>query len=297
MPIAPGHAFRRWLVFISALAVAGLATVGWLAAWRAEESLRRASARLGADIVVLPAGAQASVEAALVTGGRPGVWMPEDNVQRIASLPGVAAVSPQLYLSVQPQASTSLPDALLVIYDPATDFSLRPWLDRYLPQGLGPHSAIGGSGLPLPVGDGLLWLYGCPLQLAGNLEPTGTRLDRSLYLTFEAAHEIARRSYGQAAQPFQLPGHGISVALVRARPGVDPHTLAQDIARAVPGTTALASADLFAAPRTRARRLRHGVLAALPAVLLLHVYAAHRARGMGVWAGALRPPKPPKSYR
>ena len=63
-----GNAFRSWTVFLCALVVAGLTLSATLILRGAESSLRLALERLGADIVVVPQGAEAKVETALLMG-------------------------------------------------------------------------------------------------------------------------------------------------------------------------------------------------------------------------------------
>ncbi|HOG45344.1 MAG TPA: DUF4418 family protein [Anaerolineae bacterium] len=122
-----------------AAALTGLAVAVMLLVQGAEGSLQLARERLGADIIVVPEGTLARVESALVVGVPTRVWMPRDDLARIAAIPGVAAVSPQPYLSSLFGASCcSVSEMFLVAYDPDSDFSLRPWLQRNLSAGLGP---------------------------------------------------------------------------------------------------------------------------------------------------------------
>ncbi len=263
MPMHPGHGVRRWLVFSSALALAGLATAGWLVVRGAGASLRLAEERLGADILVVPAGAVADVEAALLMGGPVYATMPEDNVQRIAAVGGVAAVSPQLYLSSPPQSSPQQPALLLVACDPAREPGLHPWLSGAPPGSLATGSAVGGASVAPSDGDGVLWLCGSPLRLVGRLAPTGTHLDRSLFVSLETAHQLARQSYALAPQPLEMPLTGISAALVRLRRPGDLATVASEIEAALPGVSAIPRADLFAGFRRRAAALGRRLLAGL----------------------------------
>ncbi len=71
-----GSSFRSWVVFLCALFVAGLALSSTLVMRGAENSLRLAMERLGADIIVVPRGAETKVESALLMGHPATVWMP-----------------------------------------------------------------------------------------------------------------------------------------------------------------------------------------------------------------------------
>ncbi len=288
-------ALRRALVALAALLVAACAVATLLVVRGTERSLDLALEWLAADIVVVPMGAQASVEQALLIDGRVSTWMPDDNVQRIAAIPGVASVSPQLYLTTLEHSSSSVPDMLLVAYDPATAYSLRPWLTRHAPRGLELGVAIGGSRVAALDSDRAIWLYGTLVRLDGNLERTGTNLDRSLFFTIETAHDIARRSYLAAERPLEIPLSGISAALVRVRPGSDPHEVALEIMRRVPNVAPLERGDLFRSFHSRALGLRRGAVAVVGAagvalcglLFLLATVARERHRGLGAWRARL----------
>ncbi|MBK8794143.1 MAG: hypothetical protein IPN59_13715 [Holophaga sp.] len=114
-----GSAFRSIVVALCALLVSGFAVSITLIMRGAETSLQLALDRLGADIVVVPAGASAQVESALLMGQPAEVWMPEENLQKIAAIPGVGQVSPQLFLSTLADAACcTAPNMFLVAYDP-----------------------------------------------------------------------------------------------------------------------------------------------------------------------------------
>ena len=95
--------------------------------------------RLGADLLIVPEGAEIKVETALRMGKPAQAWMPREKLTEIARLPGVAQVSPQLHLATLSGASSCpAPEMFIVAYDPATDFTLRPWSDQQSGGALGP---------------------------------------------------------------------------------------------------------------------------------------------------------------
>lgn len=124
-----GSAFRSGVVSLCALLVASFALSATIIIRGAEESLRLAIERLGADIIVVPEGAETKVEGALLMGHPTSVWMPEEKLTHIAAVKGIQAVSPQLYLSTLSGASCcSMPNLFLIAYDPGSDFTIQPWL-------------------------------------------------------------------------------------------------------------------------------------------------------------------------
>jgi putative ABC transport system permease protein len=197
-------------------------------------------------------------------------WMPESNLEKIARVPGVAAVSPQLYLASLDNASCcSAPNMFMVAFDPNTDFTVTPWLKENLPDGLKLGESVGGTFVFVPEGEQNIKLYGYFLTLKGNLEPTGTNLDQSMFMTFETAYDVARISKGQALIPLEIPPKSISAALVRVAPGSDVEQVAVEILRQVPGVAPLQSLNLFQAYRIQMQSLLQIMLVILSVTLVM----------------------------
>ncbi len=241
-----GSAFRSWAVFICALLISGFALSTTLIVEGAYTSLQLANQRLGADIIVVPNGAQTGVETALLMGKPTDVWMDRRVADQVARVQGVAAVSPQLYLaSLDNAACCSVSQMFIVAFDPQTDFTVTPWLTERLGRGLNIGEAVGGTYVFTPSGEEFIKLYGYLLTLKGNLEPTGTGLDRTLFLTFNTANDIARLSVSRAERPLDVPQDKISTVMVRVAPGADPVGTAVRIMQEVPSVTPIPSPNLF----------------------------------------------------
>lgn len=241
-----GNSFRSWMVFFCALLMAGFVVSATLVIRGANDSLRLALERLGADIIVIPEGNEQRLESALLMGVPVHCWMPDTVPEQISGVPGVQAVSPQLYLSTLRGASCcSVPEMFLIAYDPDTDFTLKPWLEEHMEGGLRVGEAIGGSLVYVPVDPGAILVYGYELDLKGSLEPTGTGLDQSMFFTFETAYEIERLSPDQAVKALDIPPRTISSALVKVELGADAHQVAEQIETAIPGISALETNNLF----------------------------------------------------
>ena len=159
-------------------------------------------------------------------------------MDKVAAIPGVESASPQLYLSTLSNASCcSVPDMFLVAYDPATDFTIQPWLKEKLGGGLNLGEVVGGNYVFTPEGEQNIKVYGYLVTLKANMEPTGTGLDQSMFLHFDTARDIARVSRTAAVAPLELPDDSVSAIMVRLQPGVDPHAVALEIMHGVPGVT------------------------------------------------------------
>ena len=112
---------------------------------------------------------------------------------------------------------------------------------------------MGGKYVFVPLGEENIRLYGYMVSLRGNLEPTGTGLDQSLFVTFETARDIARISAKQAEKPLEIPEGSVSAVMVRVQPGQDAHKVAIKILQDVQGVTPIESPNLFQSYRRQMR--------------------------------------------
>ena len=246
-----GNAFRSIAVLLCAALVASLMLVATFVVRGAEASLRLNLQRLGADILVLPWGTMTEkiggvrLMSAAIDG-----WMPRAQLENIAGLDGVAAVSPQLHLaSLEDSPFSSRPEIYLVAYDPATDFTLQPWLERGLGQNLRSGEAVAGARIAIPGGSSEFALFGQRLELVDRLDPTATSIDDTVFVNFETAEQMLTWSVEQNKGDLNIVPNSISAIMVKLSLGSDPHEVAVRILEQVPGVVPLETPGLFRAER------------------------------------------------
>jgi putative ABC transport system permease protein len=206
-----GNMFRTLLAFLCVFGVSAFLMSAMIISRGTQDSMQKGLQRLGADILVVPYGAQTDIETALLMGKPSQIWMNEDYLQTVAAINGVAAVSPQIYLqSLYQAACCSVSETFLVVYDPATDFTVTPWLQQNLGRGLKTGEVIGGADIFSPDGDGTIKLYGSNLKLVGNLNATGTGMDQTIFFTLDTADAISLASRTNAQSPLVIPQGEIS---------------------------------------------------------------------------------------
>ena len=274
-----GSGFRSLAIFLAVVGVAGFLLATTLVIAGVQYSLDYSLKRLGADIIVVPKGAEAKVQTALLMG-KPinvttPVWMPRENLQKVAAIPGVEAVSPQVYLSsMYNSPCCAVSEMFIVVFDPATDFTVTPWLENHLGRHLARGESIGGTYIFIPEGWEKIKIYGYDVDLVGNLEPTGTGLDRTLFLTVDTAADMGKASLTRAVSPAKYVKQdtithditfvfekNISSIMVKVAPGVDPHQVATQILENTEGMIPLESPQLFSAFRSQMNGLLWGLFA------------------------------------
>jgi putative ABC transport system permease protein len=259
-----GSSIRSLIIALCVLAIAGFFVTTTLIVEGAENSLQRGLERMGADILVVPQGAEEKVETALLIGKPTKVWMPEAIMAKLAQEPGVDKVSPQIYLqSLYGAACCSVSEMFLIVYDPKTDFAVTPWLKRKLGRDLEKGEIIGGSYIFTPPGERYIRLYDYNLTLRGNLEATGTGIDQTIFMTRETAQTIADHSKVGAEKALEIPANSISAVMIKVNPGADPHKVTLQILTDVLGVTPIESPHLFGSFREQMLGLLWGFFSLL----------------------------------
>ncbi len=265
-----GNAFRSFAIIACAFLVGGFALATILLAHGADQSVQLTQKRLGADILVVPAGNERKVEGALLMGSTAQIRMPRANLDMVRAVPGVEIASPQLYLmSMSNSSCCSVPDMFMVAYDPATDFTVEPFLREQLGRELALGESIGGTHIFIPEGAETITLYGYDVSLDGNLEPTGSNLDATIFFTFDTAYEMARISATKAAKLLYASPDQISSILVRVGKGFEPRQVANNIVASVPGVSAITRPELFGSFREQMDGQQTVMLAILGIILAL----------------------------
>ncbi len=263
---------RSAVVCGAAALVAARCIATLLLAQGTRTSLRRATDRLGADVVVVPASSADQIDDQLLFGVPTDARLPANLSGAIAAVPGVAAVSPQIYLATLAGAPCCQSAGLVIVaFDPRSDFSVRPWLGRTHVPALGVGDAIAGSDVRVPPGKRRITIYGYGLRLRGSLDRTGTSLDQTVYIAMDTARAVARRSTTAAVKPLVLPTGRVSAYMVRVKDGVDPFSVVIGIKERVKGVDAIAGSVLFSSIKRQGSLVTRGLTTVLVAVALLAI--------------------------
>ena len=160
----------------------------------------------------------------------------------------------------------------LVGFNPETDFTITPWLkDDVSSLTTDVHNwMIVGDRILLHKGD-VAEFYGTPFTVAGVLEPTGTGMDWTIYISQKSLRKMVSDSGAKAEMPLRIPEGDVSAVFIRAEQGVDLIDLAEKIEQTAPGSQAILSSTVAKV----ARRQLSGITGLLGCIVI------------GLWAMAL----------
>ncbi len=186
-----------------------------------QHSLDVGRARLGADLVIVPAGYEISAQEAFITGQPSTFYMPADVKTDIAALPGVQQTSAQVFVETLSNASCCIGEFFLVGFEPDTDFTISPWLATHLDgKGLGPYDIIVGDRILLREGETVIF-YGTAFKVVGVLERTGMGIDRTVYVPMEGMRRMIADSAELAEVTLAVAPDEISSLLISVAPAAD----------------------------------------------------------------------------
>lgn len=226
-----------------------------------QNALRIGTYRLGADILVVPAKNEAEARTALLAGKPTSFYMDRSVLATIAKVEGVKQATPQLFIEPSSFTCCYSVDVFLIAFDPATDFTITPWLQKNLKHTITGNQVIAGRLMPVMEG-AILPFFGTQFSVVGTMEPTGMKFfDQSIFMTMDAAYRMAADSASNSEQALNLDRNKISTVLVQTEKGITPERVALRIMNAVDDVKAIASDEVINTVRRQLSGLLTGILA------------------------------------
>jgi len=158
-----------------------------------ENTLETGAGRLGADLMLVPKGSDVAGEAVLLSGSPSLFFMDRAVLNKLAAYPEIIRMSPQLYFRPFSYLVCCDTEAFLVVgYDPATDFTISPWIEYYLHGTQQPFDLVVGHMIKLYPGQQVTFMDKT-LNIAASLETTGIGFfDNSAFIPIEGAQALIR---------------------------------------------------------------------------------------------------------
>ncbi len=239
-----------------------------------KNALKIGTYRLGADILVVPAENETQAKTALLAGEPTSFYMDRSVYDKTKEVEGVKRVSSQLFIKPASFMCCFSVETFLVAFDPATDFTITPWLEKNLKKPLSDTEVIAGREIPVITGTTIPF-FGTPFRVAATMDPTGMKFfDQSIFMTMDAAYKMAEESKNKAMQAITLDRKQISAVLVQVDEGIAPDRVAIRIEHAIDNVRAIASDEVISTVRKQLSGLLQGILgisAVLWALALLMV--------------------------
>ena len=112
--------------------------------------------------------------------------------------------------------------------DPATDFTIRPWLQKPLDRTLGTGEVIIGNAISAEK-TSQISLAGHTYSVAGRLDPTQSSIDHTVFLGLDDAYTLAAAEGTMAKSDPPINRGDISAVMVQIAPGADPGAISSRI--------------------------------------------------------------------
>ena len=251
---------RTWILFAIVAVVSCTLFTATLFLKSINNALKLGTYRLGADILVVPESAETKAKAALLSGEPTQFLMDKSVLEQVKKVDGVKNATPQLFIKPTSFSCCFNVDVFLVAFDPNTDFTVKPWLERHLSRKLGMNEIITGREIPVIVGDNIPF-FGTSFQVAGTMEPTGMDFfDRSAFMSLDAAYKMAEDSKAKAIKPIEIGKDKISTVLVQVNDNITPDRVAIRIEHDIPGIKALVSDTVISTVRKQLSGLIRAIL-------------------------------------
>lgn len=152
--------------------------------------LQSLEARLGADIIVMPAEAESRVsfKNMLLQGTTGAFYMDASVLDRVREAQGVEAAAPQTFLASLKADCCAIKVQIIGI-DPETDFTVKPWIRERYSQALHDMEVVVGCDVTAGVGE-TLKIYDQSTHVVAKLAQTGTGLDTAVYCNMDTMRRL-----------------------------------------------------------------------------------------------------------
>ena len=185
--------------------------------------------RLGADVIVVPSDANLDGYNLLFTSNPENKYMDIAIMDEVGKLDGVEAMSPQFFSQTVSGGCCDFGTSMrLVGFDPESDFILKALMNQKDYSELSDDDIILGGNFTDYVGKESRVLN-TVFHVAGELYPTGTGMDDTVFMKIDRARTITEESENLDVIPEGADSSRlISAIMVKLEDGVDPAVFAND---------------------------------------------------------------------
>jgi putative ABC transport system permease protein len=178
---------RAALLGLSVTLAVGVGFAGFVGGWALRDGVVTSFSRMGADIVVVPAGALVNLTSTLLTVQPTETELDLGLAAQIRNIPGVGNVAPQRVVRAQAEGRA----INLIAFDPQTDFTVQPWRPPQSGAKLDGDAVLIGERVGETSVDRVLSICGQSLPVTARLGHTGVGpFDESYFITFATLEKL-----------------------------------------------------------------------------------------------------------
>lgn len=233
---------RTWILVAAIALLVSVLVFAFSFVRRVNSSIKLTSERLGADVIVVPAGSRGAAEDVLLENRTKSFYMDKGIIERVRGVKGIETLTHQTYLVTMQGQCCDVPESMVIAFNQETDFIVKPWLKGKLNRMLGKGEAIVGYESAFNINVGLMEidsvLFGNVFKMVGVLEKTGTGFDNAIFLGDENINDIIEKG-----KTGIKPGQ-ISIIFLKVKKGFDPYKVARGIDDAIVEVDAVARKDI-----------------------------------------------------
>ncbi|MEE5992217.1 MAG: FtsX-like permease family protein [Oscillospiraceae bacterium] len=193
--------------------------------------LHSLESRLGADIMVVPyeATTKTNLENIVLQGSTGYFYMDNSRAEKVLSREGIGEASAQFFLASTSSGCCTIP-VQIIGFEPATDFTISPWIKRSYSKELQDLDIVVGNDLNAFVGDALSF-YGVECHVAAKLDKTGTSFDTAVFTNENTIKKLIQSSIDRNMNDFKniSPDNVVSCVLINVAEGYTVEEVVNDI--------------------------------------------------------------------
>ena len=208
--------------------------------------------RLGADLMIVPKGAEQKMQSVLISGEPNYFYMEKEIAEKISQIEGVEKVTSRFYLTSVSEDCCDFP-VQIVGFEPETDFVISPWIEESFPPDSKKFTeefytegcVVTGSNV-LTQKDGVRF-FGKTHPVSGKLSKSGAEIDNAVFVSMNTLKEIYDDAKGRGFGFISdgKAGSKVSAVFVRLSEGAKADSTAVKITSRIPNVSVVKRDAVF----------------------------------------------------
>lgn len=208
--------------------------------------------RLGADLMIVPKGAEQKMQSVLISGEPNYFYMEKEIAEKISQIEGVEKVTSRFYLTTVSEDCCDFP-VQIVGFEPETDFVISPWIEESFPPDSKKFTeefytegcVVTGSNV-LTQKDGVRF-FGKTHPVSGKLSKSGAGIDNAVFVSMNTLKEIYDDAKGRGFGFISdgKAGSKVSAVFVRLSEGAKADSTAVKITSRIPNVSVVKRDAVF----------------------------------------------------